>query len=80
LVNANSAIFQPYHGENKVIFNEMMMKSALYWMFIVLAGRGPQGPIGTKGQPGAAGSNGSPGGKGLSTCTKYTFPVIIQFS
>jgi hypothetical protein len=37
LVNANSAIFQPYHGENKVIFNEMMMKSALYWIFIVLA-------------------------------------------
>ena len=34
LVNANSAIF---HGENKVIFNEMMMKSALYWIFIVLA-------------------------------------------
>jgi hypothetical protein len=28
--NANSAIFQLYHGENKLIFNEMMMKSALY--------------------------------------------------
>ena len=24
------AIFQLYHGENKFIFNEMMMKSALY--------------------------------------------------
>ena len=47
---------------------------------IFVGGRGPQGPIGTKGQPGATGSNGSPGGKGLSTCTKYTFPVIIQFS
>ena len=30
LVNANSAIFQLYHGENKLIFNEMMMRSALY--------------------------------------------------
>ena len=30
LFNANSAIFQLYHGENKLIFNEMMMKSALY--------------------------------------------------
>jgi hypothetical protein len=28
LFNANSAIFQLYHGENKLIFNEMM--SALY--------------------------------------------------
>ena len=27
---ANSAIFQQYHGENKLIFNEMMMRSALY--------------------------------------------------
>ena len=27
--NANSAIFQLYHGQNKLIFNEMM--SALYW-------------------------------------------------
>jgi len=26
----NSAIFQLYHGENKLIFNEMMMKSALF--------------------------------------------------
>jgi len=30
LLNANSAIFQLYHGENKLIFNEMMMWSALY--------------------------------------------------
>ena len=30
LFNANSAIFQLYHGENKMIFNEMMMRSALY--------------------------------------------------
>jgi hypothetical protein len=30
LFNANSAIFQIYDGENKLIFNEMMMKSALY--------------------------------------------------
>ena len=39
LFNANSAIFQLYHGENKLIFNEMMMGSALYqtsWIFIVL--------------------------------------------
>jgi hypothetical protein len=41
--NANSAIFQLYHGENKLIFNEMMMRSALYQIntlsciFIVLA-------------------------------------------
>jgi hypothetical protein len=27
---ANSAIFQLYHGENKLIINEMMMKSTLY--------------------------------------------------
>ena len=26
----NSAIFQLYHGENKIIFIEMMMRSALY--------------------------------------------------
>jgi hypothetical protein len=25
-----SAIYQLYRGENKLIFNEMMMKSALY--------------------------------------------------
>jgi len=32
LFNANSAIFQLYHGENKLIFNEMMMmmRSALF--------------------------------------------------
>jgi hypothetical protein len=30
LFKANSAIFQPYHGENKLIFNEMMMRSALF--------------------------------------------------
>jgi hypothetical protein len=35
-----SPILQPYHGENKLIFNEMMMRSAtntLSWIFIVLA-------------------------------------------
>ena len=43
LFNANSAIFQLYHGENMLIFNEMMMRSALLKMntlssiFIVLA-------------------------------------------
>jgi hypothetical protein len=30
LFNTNSAIFQLYNGENKLIFNEMMMRSALY--------------------------------------------------
>ena len=30
LFNANSAVFQLYHGENKLIFSEMMMRSALY--------------------------------------------------
>ena len=30
LFNTNSAIFHLYHGENKLIFNEMMMESALY--------------------------------------------------
>jgi hypothetical protein len=30
LFNANSAIFQLYNGENKLIFIEMMMKSALF--------------------------------------------------
>jgi len=40
LLNANSAIFQLSHGKNKLIFNEMMMRSALYktnmlsWIFI----------------------------------------------
>jgi hypothetical protein len=43
LFNANSAIFQLYHGDNKLIFIEMMMRSALYqtntlsWICIVLA-------------------------------------------
>ena len=27
---ANSAIFQLYHDENKLIFSEMIMRSALY--------------------------------------------------
>jgi len=41
--NANSAIFQLCHGENKLFFNEMMMRPALYqtntrsWILIVLA-------------------------------------------
>ena len=30
LFNADSAIFQLYHGENKLLFNEMMMRSALF--------------------------------------------------
>jgi hypothetical protein len=30
LFNNSSAIFQKYHGENKLIFNEMMMRSALF--------------------------------------------------
>ena len=30
LINANSVIFQLYHGENKLIFNDMMMRSTLY--------------------------------------------------
>jgi hypothetical protein len=30
LLNANSAMFQLYHGENKLIFNERMMGSALF--------------------------------------------------
>jgi hypothetical protein len=30
LLNANLAIFLIYHSENKLIFNEMMMRSALY--------------------------------------------------
>jgi hypothetical protein len=30
LFNANSGIFQLYYGENKFIFNEVMMRSALY--------------------------------------------------
>jgi len=30
LVNANLAILQPYHCENKLFSNEMMMRSALF--------------------------------------------------
>jgi hypothetical protein len=30
-LNANPAIFQLYHGENKLIVNEMMTRSALYY-------------------------------------------------
>jgi hypothetical protein len=30
LFNSNSAICQLYHGKNKLIFDEMMMRSALY--------------------------------------------------
>ena len=30
MFNANTAIFQLYHGKNKLIFNEMMIKFALY--------------------------------------------------
>jgi hypothetical protein len=30
LFNANSAIFQLYHGENKLLFNDLMMRSTLY--------------------------------------------------
>jgi hypothetical protein len=39
LFNTNWAIYQVYHDENKLIFNEMMMRSArlLSWIFIVLA-------------------------------------------
>ena len=43
LFNINPAIFQICHCENKLIFNEMMMRFALYqtntlsWIFIVLA-------------------------------------------
>jgi hypothetical protein len=34
LFNANSAIFQLYHDENKLIFNVMMTRSALYIILI----------------------------------------------
>ena len=43
LFTANSAIFQLYHGGNQLIFNEMMMRFALYytntlsWIFPVIA-------------------------------------------
>jgi len=30
LFNTNTAIFQLCHGENKLIFNEMMMRSTLF--------------------------------------------------
>jgi hypothetical protein len=30
LLNANSEIVHLYHAENKLVFNEVMMKSALY--------------------------------------------------
>jgi len=30
LFNDKAAIFQLYHGENKLILNEMMKRSALY--------------------------------------------------
>jgi len=30
LLNANSAIFQLCHGENKLIFNEMIMRSSFF--------------------------------------------------
>jgi len=45
LFNANAAIVQLYHGESKLMFNEMMIRSALYytntliWICIVLAHR-----------------------------------------
>ena len=45
LFNANSAIFQLYDGENKLILNEMKMRSALHktntlsLIFIVLGHR-----------------------------------------
>jgi hypothetical protein len=42
LLNVNSAIFQLYHGDNKLNCNSMMMRSSLYktitlsWIYIVL--------------------------------------------
>ena len=42
-LSSNSAICQPYHEQNKLIINEMMLRSALYktytlgWIFIVPA-------------------------------------------
>ena len=30
LLSANSAIVQLYHGENKLIFNDMMVRSTVY--------------------------------------------------
>jgi hypothetical protein len=32
LFNANAAIFQLYHVENKLIFNEMMMRSVFFYI------------------------------------------------
>ena len=49
LFNPSSAICQLYHGENNLIYNEMMMRSALYyinmlsWIFIKL-GHGNNSP------------------------------------
>jgi hypothetical protein len=37
LFNGNSATFQLFHGENKLMFIEMMMRSALDVMVSVLA-------------------------------------------
>jgi hypothetical protein len=42
IVNAKLAIYQIYHGKNKLQFNEMMMSTLYYtntisWIFIVLA-------------------------------------------
>ena len=34
LLNVNSAIFQLYYGENKLIFNAMMMKYAMYFHIV----------------------------------------------
>jgi len=31
LFNTNSAIFQLYHGENKLIFNDRMMMRSAHW-------------------------------------------------
>ena len=30
LFNVNAAMFQPYHGVNKLIVNDMMMRTTLY--------------------------------------------------
>ena len=42
LLNANSAFFQLYHGENKLIFIEMMMRSALWIFYCWLTETSPQ--------------------------------------
>jgi hypothetical protein len=36
LANANPAMFQLYHGESNLIFNEMMMRVALYYRRIYI--------------------------------------------